>query len=76
MGQDEQSAVALKNVIFKAVAGALRLSFRCDNVHDRPSCRDNDEEMLEHLQFVLNQTKEKGWLNLPHFTLMLNLMEK
>ena len=71
MGQGEQSAVALKNVIFKAIAGALRLSLWCDDVHDRPSCRDNDEESLERLQFVLNQTREKWWLNLPHFTLQL-----
>ena len=60
MGQDEQSAVALKSVIFKTVASGLQLSFWCDDVHDRHSCRDNDEERLERLQFVFNQTKENG----------------
>ena len=47
MGQDEQSVVALKNVTFKAFAGALCKSFSCDDFHNRSCYRDNDQERLE-----------------------------
>ena len=51
MGQNEpeQSAVALKNVIFKAFADPTRKSFCCGDVYNRPSYRGNDEERLERL---------------------------
>ena len=59
IGPDEQSVVALKNVIFKTFKGALRTIFWCDDVHSRPRCRDNEDEKLERLEFVRNQAEKK-----------------
>ena len=66
IGQDERGVVALKSLILKASAGALRKSSWCDD--NRSSCRDNDEERLERLGIICPQSgREKSDSVCPTF---------
>ena len=53
-----------KKLIFKAFACALRKDSWSDDVHNRPSCRDNDEERLESRG--VSRGSCKGWQPLPN----------
>ena len=53
---------------FKTFAGGPRKTSWCDDVHDRPSCRDNGKERLGRwLQTNLVRPRKKGGLLYPTF---------